>query len=122
MNDIQISAGTVINPPVLDGTKVLDNAYYKPTRSAFQFKVCQSTTYNPVNTVPTSIPYCYVQKGLAVVDEQKAKAPYTMTLRYVVPTTNEVIERKVTGVWSGFVYNPINTNTENVLIPGCKDE
>ena len=41
MNEIQISEGTVINPPVLNGTKVLDNAFYKPTRSAFKFKACQ---------------------------------------------------------------------------------
>ena len=69
MNSIQLAEGTVIDLPRIEGTKIEENKYYKATsRSPFQFKNCQSITYNPVNTVPTSIPYCNVQKGVAVVE------------------------------------------------------
>ena len=122
MKNIKLQEGIVILPPVINDTKVIENPYFKPTSTPFQFNVCQTTTYASVKTVPTSIPWCYVQKGIAVVDQQKARAPFTMTLKFVSPTTNEVIIRKVAGFWEGHVYNPIRTDTPNTEIPGCKSD
>jgi hypothetical protein len=73
--------------------------------------------------VPTSIHWCYVQKGIAYVDEQMGQAPYTMALTYLNPTTNETMTRTITGVWEGYIYNPIKTETpSSTEIPGCKTD
>jgi hypothetical protein len=63
-----------------------------------------------------------VQKGLALVEEQRVRASYTMKLKYVVETTNEVIEHKVTGIYDGFAYSSIKTDTPCLQIPGCQQD
>jgi hypothetical protein len=123
MNNVEIPEGTIIYPPMLNGTKMVESEFFKPTSTPFSFKVVQTTTYRSVRTVPTSIPWCYVQKGIALVDEQMGRAPYTMTLNYLNPITNETMTRIITGVWEGYVYNPIKTDTpSSTEIPGCKND
>ncbi len=95
----------MIGPPVVNGSQVSSNTYYKVaiTPARFQFDIQRTTTYSPAASFSTSIPWCYTHKVISTVELVKARAKFTLNLNYINPTTNETITKAVTGIWEGHI-------------------
>ena len=122
-NEYKIADGVKIQGPTLTGAnKVEDNVFFVRVSDTLKFKTAQTVTFTPTKTVATFIPSCRKLVGTAVVEEQKATAPYSITFTFINPISKVVTTRKSTGVWTGYVNNPIKTTLDYVKIPGCGDE